>query len=270
MSSDIRIFDNDAFGSVRVVEREGEPWFVANDVCEALDIANVSDAINSLDEDEKTTIGNNDTLNDFNGLRKDSRLVSESGLYSLIMRSRKPEAKAFKRWITHDVIPSIRKTGMYGVPKTYAEALRALAAEVELKEAEKQQRMLAEAQRDEAVRTKAQIGSRREATSMATASAATRKVHQLEDAIGFGQNYKQVKAISWLENIFAPCKGMYVQVGKMLSKLSKRWGYEVREIPDSQYGSLKAYHTDVIDGFHYELRRDKNMLIKYRKDIVMA
>ncbi len=160
--------------------------------------------------------------------------------------------------------------GMYGMPKTYAEALRAYAAEIELKEAKKQQRMLAEAQRDEAVRTKAQIGSRREATSMATASAATRKVHQLEDAIGFGQNYKQVKAITWLNEVFAPCKGMYAQVGKMLSKLSKRWGYEIREVPDSQYDSIKAYHTDVIDGFHYELKRDKNMLIKYRKDTVMA
>lgn len=87
---------------------EGEPWFVAADVCRALGLGNSSKAVMPLDDDEKG-ITNSNTL----GGEQKMVIVSEPGLYSLIVRSRKPEAKAFKRWITHEVIPSIRKTGGY-------------------------------------------------------------------------------------------------------------------------------------------------------------
>ncbi|WP_244869564.1 phage antirepressor KilAC domain-containing protein [Paraburkholderia aspalathi] len=107
----------------------GEPWFIASDVCSALDIGNTSMALMPLDDDEKG-VSSIDTP----GGRQDVRTVSESGLYSLVMRSRKPEAKQFKRWITHDVLPSIRKTGAYGtvrVPQTLSGALRLAAEQAE-------------------------------------------------------------------------------------------------------------------------------------------
>ena len=120
---------------VRIVDRDGEPWFVAKDVCEALGIAKVDSAIRSLDEDEKdahsmSTLGGNQEMT----------VVSEAGLYSLIMRSRKPEAKTFKRWVTHEVLPSIRKTGAYVAPNIGLEQLAAVAKKI----GEMAQRLIAE------------------------------------------------------------------------------------------------------------------------------
>lgn len=97
---------------VRVINRDGEPWFVAKDVCDILDLGNSRDAVSSLDADEKD-VGIADTP----GGKQTMSLVNESGLYSLIFRSRKDEAKKFRRWVTHDVLPSIRKTGGYTVPQ---------------------------------------------------------------------------------------------------------------------------------------------------------
>lgn len=101
---------------VRVVEGpDGEPWFVARDVCAALD-TDQKDIPMILDQDEHCTIYTIEGRNNFTGLRKDTRLVSEPGLYSLILRSRKPQARTFKRWITHDVLPALRRTGHYSMP----------------------------------------------------------------------------------------------------------------------------------------------------------
>lgn len=106
--NDVTIFRKDEFGAVRAVTLEGEPWFVAADVCRALGLGNSSDVIKRLDEDERTLVSIEGASN---GLPVNA--VNEPGLYALILGSRKPEAKAFKRWITHEVIPEIRKTGGY-------------------------------------------------------------------------------------------------------------------------------------------------------------
>lgn len=113
LATDIQIFKNEQFGQIRVVERDGEPWFVAVDICGALDIANSRDALTRIDEDEKGV-----ALTDTLGGAQEVAVVNEPGLYSLVLGSRKSEARAFKRWITHDVIPAIRKTGMYTTPAT--------------------------------------------------------------------------------------------------------------------------------------------------------
>lgn len=115
-----------------------------------------------------------------------------------------------------------------------------------------------------AIRTKAQIGSTREATSMATASAAVRKVNALEDELGIGRNYRAVKAIDWLLEEFQPSKSMYSQVGKKLAGLSRRMGRGIREVPNEEFGSVKAYHIDVIAAFRSELCMDRKMLWQYR------
>lgn len=109
---------------VRTTTLAGEPWFVAADVCTVLDIAHSASSLRLLDDDEKGVQSVHTPGGD-----QQMTTVNEPGLYSLILRSRKPEAKAFKRWITHDVLPQIRKTGSYAVPvpRTYAEALRAHA-----------------------------------------------------------------------------------------------------------------------------------------------
>jgi prophage antirepressor-like protein len=106
---------------VRVVEREGDPWFVANDVCRALGLANARKAVADLDEDEKgVTTG--DTL----GGEQAMNIVSEPGVYRLVFRSRKPEAERFKRWLAHDVLPQIRHTGSYRRSSAEAEPLPTL------------------------------------------------------------------------------------------------------------------------------------------------
>jgi anti-repressor protein len=112
---------------VRSTVIDGEPWFVAKDVCSVLEISKYRDALSRLEEDERGSV-----LVDTLGGSQEMGAVNEYGLYSIIMMSRKPEAKQFKRWITHEVIPSIRKTGMYGVPTNLPDALR-LAAEIEEK-----------------------------------------------------------------------------------------------------------------------------------------
>ncbi len=96
---------------VRTVMVAGEACFIARDLCTVLDIRNTSDAMSSLDEDEKG-VATTDTL----GGAQQMTYVTEAGMYSLVLRSRKPEAKAFKRWVTHEVLPAIRRTGTYSGP----------------------------------------------------------------------------------------------------------------------------------------------------------
>lgn len=103
--NDLQIFKNEEFGEIRALEINNEPYFVAKDVCQILDIKNTTQAISRLDEDERTMLNI--------GRQGNTNIVNEYGLYNLILASRKKEAKEFKRWITHEVIPSIRKTGGY-------------------------------------------------------------------------------------------------------------------------------------------------------------
>lgn len=142
--SNLQIFKNEDFGEVRVVELNKEPWFVATDICKALDIKNVTQAINRLDEDERSM---------FNiGRQGETNIVNEYGLYNLILSSRKPEAKKFKRWITHEVIPSIRKHGAYMTPEKIEEVLMNPDTIIQLATAlkeEQQRRLQAERQIEE-------------------------------------------------------------------------------------------------------------------------
>ena len=216
-SSAIKLFENPQF-RVRVIMRLGNPWFVASDACDGLALSNVSEALADLDDDDKfkltkdeidTLISNEGIKCSVNSRVQSLNLVSESGLYDLIMQSRKPEAKAFKRWVTHEVLPSIRKTGGYSVvqptlaiPKTLPEALRAYADEVERREAAEKRAITAESERDEAIRTKSMIGSNREATAMNTASQKSKECkrltaenEELKDAVGRGNNWCTVSVM---------------------------------------------------------------------------
>lgn len=116
--NELKTFQNPKFGTIRTTTINGEPWFVAADVCKALDLNNNRMAIERLDVDEKG-VSSIDTL----GGKQELTIVNEPGLYALVLGSRKPEAKAFKRWITHEVIPTIRKHGAYMTPEKVEEIL---------------------------------------------------------------------------------------------------------------------------------------------------
>ncbi len=121
---------------VRTILRDGEPWFIAADVCRVLELSNTSKACESLDDEEKG-ITNGDTL----GGAQQVLIINESGLYALTFKSRKPEAKAFKKWVTAEVLPAIRKTGSF---INHPSALRLLADKIE--ENEKLQLTIAQQQ----------------------------------------------------------------------------------------------------------------------------
>jgi len=108
---DVLSFTKTQFGSIRITMEDGEPWFVAADVCRALDIGDTSKACSRLDDDEKGA----SSIRTLGGLQRLS-VVNESGLYTLILGSRKKEAKGFKRWITHEVLPTLRHSGVYVDP----------------------------------------------------------------------------------------------------------------------------------------------------------
>lgn len=125
---------------VRTVSIDGEPWFVLKDVCEAISLANPSDTASRIDDDEKG-IAQIDTL----GGRQKMTVINEPGLYNVILRSDKPEAKSFKRWVTHEVLPVLRKTGSYSVsPAPMSTAEMFLAQAKAMVELEQQNRAIAQ------------------------------------------------------------------------------------------------------------------------------
>lgn len=209
-----------------IVDDAGDPWFVAADVCAALELGNVSAAISRLDDDEKGVISI-DTL----GGTQQVATVNESGLFSLILGSRKPEAKPFKRWVTAEVLPSIRKTGGYQQAPAPIELSRMdiLRLAMESEEA----KIKAEAERDEAIRTKALIGSKREATAMATASAAKREASKLREELGACTRHATITAVSnatGAEYSFMP-----------LRRWCKANGATPVDVPDKRFGKVKAW-----------------------------
>lgn len=122
---------------VRVITKDGQPWWIAKDVCEVLDLTNPTVAIQRLDHDEVTKFN-------LGGLTGETNIVNEPGLYSLILGSRKPEAKQFKRWITHEVLPTIRKHGMYATDELLNNPDFLIAAGQKIKEEQEARRRLEE------------------------------------------------------------------------------------------------------------------------------
>lgn len=127
--NEMQVFSNPAFGTIRTTEIEGEPWFVGKDVASVLGYTNPRKALaDHVDADDKG-VTKRDTL----GGAQEMTVINESGLYALVLSSKLPGAKQFKRWVTLEVLPSIRKTGSYALPKDYPAALRALADAEEAK-----------------------------------------------------------------------------------------------------------------------------------------
>lgn len=130
---ELKVFENPKFGAVRTVDVNGEPWFVGKDIAEVLGYANPSKALSDhVDEDDKL---NNESLSSLG--QRGGWIINESGLYSLILSSKLESAKAFKRWVTSDVLPSLRKRGLYAAdellenPDLMIRAMESLKAERE-------------------------------------------------------------------------------------------------------------------------------------------
>ncbi len=262
MEAQIQVFRNGAFGSVRVVEHKGEPWFVASDVAKALGYANPQEAtrehckkVNKITQPSKslTSVKRPPTF---------INIIPESDVYRLVMRSNLPGAVEFQDWVCEEVIPTIRKSGGYlatkpdDTPETIL-ARAVLIAQDTLKRVE--------AERDEAVHTKAWIGSRREASAMAPAASAARRAKALEAQLGLAGDYLAVKGVKWLPEIFDLTKGgTYSQIGKYLKRLSLTENYMVKTAPDSLHESVGLYHKDIIALFRKQLDEIPSLMRKYR------
>lgn len=195
--NELIIFKNENFGEVRTVNINGEIWFVLADICKILGIKNVTQMAQRLDEDEKSMF-------DIGLSGGTTNIVNEYGLYSVILRSDKPNAKLFKRWITHEILPEIRETGGYNLPKSLPEALKLYANEIEKRQQIEEKLNKTENERDFYKDTKSWIGSNREATAMAKASVLSRKVNTLEKKLdmckGFASTMK-VASLLGVQNI---------------------------------------------------------------------
>ena len=139
MENQVKVFESAEFGSVRTVEVNGEPYFVGRDVATILGYKNISDAISTHVDEEDKGVAKCDTL----GGTQEMVVINESGLYSLILGSKLPNAKKFKRWVTSEVLPSIRKHGMYATDELLANPDFAIKVFQELK-AEREKRSLLE------------------------------------------------------------------------------------------------------------------------------
>lgn len=148
MTSEIQSYNFNGASLRTLTDGAGEPWFVAKDACDILGMSNPSMAVTALDKDEVAQIDPKDYLGSENRSNQAVNIVSEPGLYKLIMRSRKPEAKEFQRWVTHEVLPQIRRTGGY-IPATDADddvTILAKAVMIGQRTMETQKRKIAEQQ----------------------------------------------------------------------------------------------------------------------------
>jgi len=226
-NSNLAVF-NFKSSQVRVVFVESETWFIAKDICTVLEVGNVSQALSRLDDDEKGVI-----LNDTPGGKQEMTIVSESGLYSLVLSSRKPEAKAFKKWITSEVLPSIRKTGQFAIATTQTTGDMIVQMALAFKAQEEKLLLL---------QNKLELESQR-------TNQIEQLVHQHDGEIDriFNPdgNYYSIRG-------YASLKGKSVSLeeakalGVLASKLSKESGLKIDKLPDPRYGSVNVYSEYVL------------------------
>lgn len=288
----LKLFEDQKFGKIRVAIVDGEPWFALTDIARAIgynlahtrDLQNLcreSDIIEyDLRECSRITREYSETKTGRGN--PNAKFCNEKGLYRILCRCQLPKTEPFEAWVFDEVLPSIRKTGGYGNSPSYMEEDPVKRARLWADEQERLRKALtdAEAQRDEAIRTKAQIGSKREATAMATAATARAEVRKLEaentelrEKIGDSENFKAVTAIPWLSEYFdmadkKKTEVLYQQLGRGLKSLSHAYGYEVRTIESSRYAhGVGAYSKEAIDKLKTRLDCDPEFLSKYRKSI---
>ena len=217
----LEIFKNQDFGEIRAISINDEPYFVGKDVAMILGYINPRKAvIDHVDDDDKK---DGVTIRDSIGREQKPVLINESGLYSLILSSKLPNAKKFKRWVTSEVLPEIRKNGSYTkAPKSFKEALFL---------AYKQQEKI-----EELEKTKAWIGNKREAQAMNTASQKVKEVKKLQLALDLEMSYATVKKVEKATGRKYSCRN--------LKKYCESAGLCWNKAFDSNYGSVNSYPAE--------------------------
>lgn len=235
--SNISVFNFNQNEVRTIVNDDGEIWFVASDLATVLGYRNAPDMVRNLDNDEVSTT---QIVRSSSGGNPNITIINESGLYSATLKSRKPEAKQFKKWVTSDVLPSIRKNGGYiaGQENDDPELILAKALQVANNVILRKTQELQQAQieRDFAIETKAHISDKKTATAMATASAKSKEAEKLKEQLGESKNYASVKAVESKVG------------GKYNWRELKKWcvanGKKIKDIADANYGTVKIYHKD--------------------------
>ena len=270
-SSAIKLFKNPLF-RVRVIMRCSDPWFVAKDVAACIEHSNATKMCDLCRDKDKIVVDVEELkTNDLLVLgNRGFTCISESGLYRILAKCNLPKCEPFESWVFDEVLPSIRKTGGYGI-RTVDDMINdpdtAIRLLTQLKILRLQNDQL-EMERDEAIRTKAMIGSRREATAMNTASQKSKECEKLREQIGDSKTYKAVTAITWLPDYFNMSnRGLYGSLAANLKKIEASMTSEFKhiDIQDSRWGKVKAYHVDVIERLHEMVQADENLMAKYRK-----
>jgi prophage antirepressor-like protein len=196
------------------LDSKGDPWFVGADVCRALGISDAKQAIERLDEDERGRYG----IPSGGGIQQ-TAVINESGLYSLILSSRKPEAKRFKKWITSEVLPAIRKTGAYAMPNLSP-------AEI----------ILAQAQR--LVDHERQLANH------------DQRIGSLEARVNAHDewaNHYTIIGYCNLRKLPSPTPNQAANWGKRAAALSRERNIIIGKTRDSRYGEVNTYHISILD-----------------------
>lgn len=204
---------------VRAFLKDGEPWFVAKDLCDVLGLTDVSKTLERLDDDEKGT----SSIRTLGG-NQDMATVSEPGMYQLVLGSRKPIAKEFKRWLCHEVIPSVRKTGSYSIEKTPIQILAETTA------------YMVEMEKIQMEHSKA-IGDLQSDVSQLAS-----EVDRFKDGDGHFMSVLGFANINGLTVSRTEAKTL----GKQASKLCREQGIEPEKVSDGRFGSVNAYPQSIL------------------------
>ncbi|WP_333805072.1 BRO-N domain-containing protein [Sulfurospirillum sp.] len=215
---------------VRVVVEDGIEWFMAKDVAEVLGYRNPRDAVNKHCDEEDVV--KRDSLT--NGGAQSLTFINESGLYSLIFGSKLPSAKAFKKWVTSEVLPTIRKHGAYMTSDVLAQAIADPKFAVGLLQNLQEERE----KRIEAEKTKAYISDKKTATAMATASVASRENERLKRQLDESFKYSTIRR----QTVIHKPKEKFRY--KLLRDYCKEYNLKIIDVEDDKYDAVKSYPAE--------------------------
>lgn len=290
----VKKFNKEEVGKIRIILKEGNPWFVAKDIatCIDYDLSSINKMCNLCREQDKFVASarsfKSDELSELGNSRV--TLISEQGLYRILLKSNLPKCEKFENWVFDEVLPSIRKTGSYSINEMSRKELAQMVIDSEnaREEAEKLLRITAN-ERDEAIRTKAFIGSKKVATSMNTAMQKTKEVKRLQkkiflvrkenqklkeecsnlkEQINEKEEWSTIQEINWLREYFVIKTGLYSALERELKGICKTIGKKALKIDNFNYGYVKAYPKESIEKLKEMVSQNSSILKEFRKQNV--
>ncbi|NEN92559.1 MAG: hypothetical protein F6K48_28145 [Okeania sp. SIO3H1] len=236
-NSPVSIF-NFQESEVRIVSIYKEPWFVAKDLCDVLSLVNVARALDKLDEDEKGVHSMNTP-----GGKQEMSIVSESGMYSLVLKSRKKQAKIFKKWITSEVLPSIRKTGQYSVGQQKAPTIGEILQTMVTAYQQHEQRLLAV--EEDSVVIKQRLAEQQETleSTVMLAEANANELQRFKNGHGYWYSI-----VGYMEKhgIGSCSTKQAAALGRKAAALCKQMGIAPEKINDPRFGTINTYPEHIL------------------------